>query len=165
MSIRAITATTTQPSANTAPDQFSNLAMEALSQTEQMNNQLNAELNSTMQMFKKMLVDVQMTLDAALKKNELLEKEVIQLNTTIKENETLHAAEMREKTETISTLVESVNQLKNDHRLTTASLTEQKKNFEALASCYNSHSHGFYRRCAFDLSISVPTTRYTPEKK
>ncbi len=169
MSIRAITATTTQPLANAAPDQFSNLAMEALSQTEQMNNQLIAELNSTMQMFKKMLVDVQTTLDATLKKNELLEKEVIQLNATIKENEKLHTAEMKKNTQVIATLSQTVDTHTTDIRSTNFKVRAQEEKFDTLVGNFNKHTHPTGNRYGSYIeptgTSGVPLTPYQIEKK
>ncbi len=135
------TTTTNQILDNTAENQSSNLAVQALTQTEEMNNLLIAELNDTLQTFKTTLTDVQKNLDAALKKNQLLEKEIIQLNATIRENGRLHTAEMRENTQTISTLVQSVNTLMSDLRSTNSIVNGQKTNFELLAKNYNEHNH------------------------
>ena len=173
MSTQTTTTITTSPV--TAPSftltlgstQPTDLGLAALGQTEQMNNQLHAETNKALQTVNVTLATIQKNLEASLQENLLLKKEIVQLNTKISENEKLHATDMKEKTETIKTLVQAVNGLKTTLN---SAVTDQNKKIDALVVCFNSHNHttplnfqGGYRMTNY--SSSGPSTPYTPEKK
>jgi hypothetical protein len=136
-----LTTATRSPSLNTTLDSSSNLAIQVLSQTEEMNNQVISEMTTMLKGFEKMLTEIQRTLNATIQENHLLKKEIIQLNTKIKENEELHTAEMKKNTQTIDILSKSVTRLTADLNLNNHNQVEQAKDFQTLVANYNSHGH------------------------
>jgi chromosome segregation ATPase len=141
MSTQTIT-TTRNSSPNTiSPDPSSHLAIQALSQTEQMNQEVIREMNASLKTFKDLFAEMQKTLGVTLEKNALLEKQILQLNNKIKENEKLHTAEMKKNTQTIATLSNSVTSLTSDLSSTNRRLRNQERNFGTLADKFNSHNH------------------------
>jgi regulator of replication initiation timing len=137
-----VTAATRSASLNTNTlDVSSNLAIQVLFQTEQMNNQVTREMTTTLKSFEKMFADMQKTLNTTIQENHLLKKEIIQLNTKIKENETLHTAEMKKNTQTIATLSKSVADLGSDLRSEGYERRVLERQFETLVIEYNNHTH------------------------
>jgi septal ring factor EnvC (AmiA/AmiB activator) len=141
MSTRTVTTTTTPSSTNLTSDPSSHPAIQALSLTEQMNQEVVREMNTTLKSFEKMFAEMQKTLNASLEENKLLKKDIIQLNTKIKENEALHTAEMKKATKTIATLSKSVTTLESDLTRETCRRRELRDNFEKLVEVYNKHGH------------------------
>jgi predicted RNase H-like nuclease (RuvC/YqgF family) len=164
MSTLTITTTTTQPLANSASDPSSHLAIQALSQTEQMNQEVTREMNASLKTFKDLFAEMQNTLNATIQENQLLKKEILQLNTKIKENETLHKAEMEKNTQTIATLSQSVTSLTSDLSSTNSRLTNQEKNFKALVEQFNGHGHTVLVRPVGSGSLFNTSVASTPYK-
>jgi predicted RNase H-like nuclease (RuvC/YqgF family) len=141
MSTQTITATRSASLNTNALDSSSNLAIQVLSQTEQMNNQVTREITTTLKSFEKMFADMQKTLNTTIQENQLLKKEIIQLNTKIKENEALHTTEMKKNTQTIATLSKSVESLGSDLRDERYERRALERHLEALVDNYNKHNH------------------------
>jgi polyhydroxyalkanoate synthesis regulator phasin len=138
-------------SQTTLLDPASKQSFEVLLYVESMNAQVVAELTRTQDLFKTLLEDTQKTLNATLQENLSLKKEIIQLNTIIKENELVHAQEVKTYTEAIHALTGSVNELQNDLKSTKEELNN---NFKGLANHYNVHTH--------TTNVAKPLSSYIP---
>jgi len=141
MSTQTTTITRSSSPNTFSPDPSSHLAIQALSQTEQMNQEVIREMNASLKTFKDLFAEMQNTLKVTLQENELLKKEILQLNTIIKENDKLLTAETKENTKTIATLSKSVTSLTSDLAFEARRRRELRENFEGLADEYNKHTH------------------------